>query len=310
LNLSDYIDGLKLALINTNIFMKPKGTLIIIGGAEDMGVEGQLEMADENKEFVQFEILKQLIPKKKNGIIEIITTATSLPKETFKSYQKAFKKLDLNKIGGIDIKNRLEAEKKEYIERIKKASTVLFSGGDQFKLSVILASTDIMNVIIDRFNHDPDFIVAGTSAGAMAMPKVMLYEGKKGEAILMGHVHTSAGLELIDGCIIDTHFIKRGRFGRLIEAVILNPSLIGIGLGEDTALKITEGDKMECLGSGMVLLIDAREIKKTNIPHIETGKPIYVENLKVHVLTHGTAYSLLKHEFLAKHIKKGVILRT
>ncbi len=89
---------------------------------------------------------------------------------------------------------------------------------------------------------------------------------------------------------MDTHFIKRGRFARLAHAVILNPTCLGIGLGEDTALVISDGNQAECIGSGMVILIDGSKISATNI-HIASGlTPIVVENLKVNILAEGSRY--------------------
>jgi cyanophycinase len=61
-------------------------------------------------------------------------------------------------------------------------------------------------------------------------------------------------LGLIDGVIIDTHFVRRGRIGRLFQAVVSNPRILGIGLGEDTGLLITNNE-MD-IGSGLVILVD------------------------------------------------------
>jgi cyanophycinase len=66
---------------------------------------------------------------------------------------------------------------------------------------------------------------------------------------------------LIDGVIIDTHFVRRGRIGRLFQAVVSNPRILGIGLGEDTGLLITNNNEMEAIGSGLVILVDGRDIK-------------------------------------------------
>jgi cyanophycinase len=64
---------------------------------------------------------------------------------------------------------------------------------------------------------------------------------------------------LIDGVIIDTHFVRRGRIGRLFQAVVSNPRILGIGLGEDTGLLITNNNEMEAIGSGLVILVDGRD---------------------------------------------------
>lgn len=275
----------------------PKGILLIIGGAEDKGET--VDIAPDNKEFEAYEILKHLLPKRKNDYIEVITTATRIPKEVGKEYQEVFARMGFRNVGVMNMENRENAMKEEFVSRIGKAYAVLFSGGDQFRLSTILSSTAVMDAIAMKYNEDNEFIVAGTSAGAMAMSKIMLYRGQTYEAMLMGEVQTSAGLGLIDDCIIDTHFIKRGRIGRLVQAVITNPAYIGIGLGEDTALVVRGGSHMECYGSGMVVIIDGMNVKDSNIAIAEQGTPLWVENLTMHMLARGNGYILKQRKFLA-----------
>ena len=76
---------------------------------------------------------------------------------------------------------------------------------------------------------------------------------------------TAAGFGLLEHCIIDSHFIKRGRFGRLAHAVIVNPGQLGVGLGDDTALIVKNGEDAQCLGSGAVVIIDSSNIGQSNI---------------------------------------------
>jgi cyanophycinase len=102
----------------------------------------------------------------------------------------------------------------------------------------------------------------------------------------------SSGLGLFDTCIIDTHFIKRGRFSRLANAIIMNPEALGIGLGEDTALIVKKGAVAECCGSGSVVIIDGNEIGHTNIVTAGDDTPVFIENLKVHLLTSGCRFDL------------------
>jgi cyanophycinase len=270
----------------------PKGTLLLIGGAEDKG-EG-VDIERRNKNYRQFEILDELLPKKRTGkkTIEIITTASTDPYAVNESYKTAFKKIGFKHIGFIYIGNSLETHNPYYLERIRKAHAVLFSGGHQFRLSTILGNSDVMRAIHHRYMEDPDFIVAGTSAGAMSLGVLMMYEGENNEAMLAGAVKISSGLGIIERCLIDTHFIKRGRFGRLTQAVVMNPACVGIGLGEDTAMVVKKGYMMECRGSGMVVIIDAEKVGHTNVAYAETDTPVCVENLKVHILAEGNKFDL------------------
>jgi cyanophycinase len=276
----------------------PKGKLLIIGGAEDKG-ESDTEIEKKNKDFKKFEILKELIPEQsRKQTIEIITTASKVPEEVEHMYKDAFEKIGFKNIGFLNMGNNYDAANQEYVKRIKKAYAVLFSGGDQFRLSTIMGNTDVLHEIKERYLNDNKFTVAGTSAGAMAIATLMLTEGENNEALLKGEVKTSSGLGFLDGCLIDTHFAKRGRFGRLSEAVVLNPACIGIGLGEDTALIIKKGREAECKGSGMVVIIDGKYVKHTNIAYAEKDTPVCIQNLRVHILCKGNKYMLDTRKFI------------
>ncbi len=272
--------------------MLPKGRLLLIGGAEDKG-ENQVPIAAHNRQFVHLEILKELVSAKSmSDRIEVITTASSFPLAVRASYEKAFAKVGYTNVGFMDIQNNADAKNEAYLERAENANTIMFSGGDQFKISTIIGGSPMAELILRRYNNDEKFTVAGTSAGAMAMSKLMIQSGGTNEALIDYDLRISSGLGLIKDCIIDTHFIRRGRFGRLAHAVTANSGQLGIGLGEDTALLIRKGRKAQCLGSGMVVIIDARFIEQTNIAAVEKGDPIYVDNLVVHLLVRNCQFNI------------------
>ena len=272
--------------------MLHKGRLLLIGGGEDKG-ENQVPIAAHNKQFVQLEILKELVYENSmDDRIEVITTATGFPLEVQTIYEKAFKKVGYTNVGFMDIQSIADAKNELYLERVNKAAAILFSGGDQFKIATIIGGSPIAEAITKRYRHDPKFTVAGTSAGAMVMAKLMIQSGGTNEALIDYDLRISSGLGLIEDCIIDTHFIRRGRFGRLAHAVITNSGQLGIGLGEDTALLIRKGRKARCLGSGMVVIIDARDIEQTNVSDVEKGDPIYVDNLRVHLLVRNCEFNI------------------
>jgi len=276
----------------------PKGKLLIIGGAEDKG-EADSERP-RSRAFRHYEILGELLPpdNRKDHTIEVVTTASNEPLEMGRMYIRAYEKAGFQNVGHISIDNKDEARDAANIKRIEKAHAVLFSGGDQFRLATILGGTEFMEAVTQKYRHDKDFIVAGTSAGAMAMSRLMIYRSEHNEAMLKGDVKITSGFGIIDNCIIDTHFVKRGRFSRLAQAVITNPTCIGIGLGEDTALIIRKGNETECRGSGMVVIIDGREIGHTNIAYSDEQTPICVEHLKVHVLARGNGFLLKERRFI------------
>lgn len=277
---------------------KPKGKIFLIGGAEDKEDGRELLMRDDNPEFKPFEILETLIPDgKQKKPIEIITSASTEPEEIGDGYRDVFAEMGFRNVNCMNISNRNEAHQDDYIDRISKASSVFFTGGDQFRIATILGSTPVFSAINDRYYSDPNFVIAGTSAGAMALSKLMINSGQPAEAMLMGDIQTSSGLGFFDSCIIDTHFIKRGRFARLAYSVIANPSCLGFGLGEDTALILTGGNKLDCLGSGMVIIMDSAQISATNISIAEVKEPVYVENLKVHIMVKGNNFTLIERKF-------------
>ena len=172
----------------------------------------------------------------------------------------------------------------------------MFSGGNQLRLTTILGGSELMKIIHDRYENE-NFIVAGTSAGAMAMSNTMIYHGNSTTAHLKGEVRITTGLAFLQNVIIDSHFEKRGRFGRLAQAVGCNPSCVGIGLGEDTGLIISEGNHFEAIGSGCVIIVDGHKIRHSNIADIPEGSPISLENLIVHVMVDGDSYDLKERQF-------------
>jgi cyanophycinase len=185
----------------------------------------------------------------------------------------------------------------------------MFCGGNQLRLSVTDGGTEFLALLKKKYAKE-NFLVAGTSAGAMALGQAMIYEGNAARAHLKGEVKMTTGLGFISSIVIDSHFEKRGRFVRLAQAVATNPSTIGIGLGEDTGMLITEGNKMEAIGSGLVVIIDGHEILHSNIADIPEGNPVSIENMKVHFCEKGNGYLIQERKFLPEASKGSVIKKT
>ena len=277
------------------------GKLIIIGGAVDKGSFTETDLdknASNNLNFFEAGILKRILNESKNkekSRIEVITTASIIPREIGPEYVKAFEYLNATNVDILHIERREQAADKAVLARLKAADIVMFTGGDQLRLSSILGGTPFHDMLLDKY-HNEEFIYAGTSAGAAAASNNMIYQGSSSEALLKGEVKISSGLGLIDGVIIDTHFVQRGRIGRLFQAVVGNPRVLGIGLGEDTGLLITNNKDMEAIGSGLVILVDGREIKDTNLTKVELGQPISISHLVTHVMSKFDTYNLETHK--------------
>ncbi|MFV5686438.1 cyanophycinase [Flavobacterium sp. GB2R13] len=277
------------------------GKLIIIGGAVDKGSFTETDLdknATSNLNFFETGILKRILNEskhKENSRIEIITTASVIPREIGPEYVKAFEYLNAKNVDILTIERREQAADETVLARLKAADIVMFTGGDQLRLTSILGGTPFHDILLDKY-HNEEFIYAGTSAGAAAASNNMIYQGSSSEALLKGEVKISSGLGLIDGVIIDTHFVQRGRIGRLFQAVVGNPRVLGIGLGEDTGLLITNNAQMEAIGSGLVILVDGREIKDTNLTQVELGQPISISHLVTHVMSKFDTYNLETHK--------------
>ena len=287
-----------------------KGKLIAIGGAEDKGTDLETgKIQRNNLNFFELGILSRIVEEAGGPVcrIEVITTASMIPYEVGDNYLNAFGKIGCTNIGVMHIRNRADAANAEYLERISTCDVVMFSGGNQLRLSSTFGGTAFLDKVLDRYYNEPTFVVAGTSAGAMAMSNTMIYEGNATRAHLKGEVKITTGLGFMDDVIFDSHFEKRGRFARLAQAVSANPSCIGIGLGEDTGMIITDGNKMEAVGSGLVMIVDGHDIMHSNIADIPDGNPISIENLKVHFCEHGNGYLLKERIFLMNVSENSLI---
>lgn len=282
--------------------MEIKGKLIAIGGAEDKGTEVEKLLAiHHNLNFFGLGILRRIV-EEAGGImarIEVITTASMIPFEVGNNYIEAFGRIGCTNIGVMHIRTREDVQNEEYIDRIENCNAVMFTGGNQLRLTSIFGGTKLLRIIQNRYINEP-FIVAGTSAGAMAMSNTMIYDGDATKAHLKGEVKITTGLAFMDKVIFDSHFEKRGRFGRLSQAVGANPSCLGIGLGEDTGMLITEGNKMEAIGSGLVIIIDGHDIRHSNIADIPEGNPLSVENLRVHLCAKGNGFLVYERKFVER----------
>ncbi|MBP7809908.1 MAG: cyanophycinase [Bacteroidia bacterium] len=284
----------------------PKGKLIIIGGSVDKGSFSESpEDLTRKLKFFEEGILNKIIKvSAKNNLsrIEIITTASSIPVEVGEEYVNAFKNLDVLNVGVLNIKTRDEANSPENVERLKKADVVMFTGGDQLRLTSIFGGTAFHHLLLEKYENE-DFVISGTSAGAAASSNNMIYQGSSHGALLKGEVKITGGLGFINNVIIDTHFVQRGRIGRLMYACASNPINLGIGLGEDTGLLITEGYMMEAIGSGLIILVDGTHMRNTNMTEVEMGEPVSIENLIVHVMSIHDHFDLKTKKLIIDHFK-------
>lgn len=282
----------------------PQGILVAVGGAEDKGTDLEKGILQRNRlNFFELGILKNIVSliEDKEPRVEVITTASQIPDEVAQNYIDAFQKLGCTNVGHLRIRNREDVALPDNLARLKACNCIMFSGGNQLRLSSIFGGTQFLDILKYRYQNE-HFLIAGTSAGAMAMSNTMIYEGNAAIANLKGEVKITTGLGLIHDAIIDTHFDKRGRFNRLAQGVAAQPGAIGIGLGEDTGIVVTNGHELKAIGSGSVVIIDGRNIEYNNIADIRFGQPISVENIIVHIMSKGDVYNLETRKFVGAEI--------
>ncbi len=264
------------------------GTLIPIGGNEDKGKKETTGL-----DFISEGILSEVVKMSggQDAKIVVIPTASSIPKKVGKNYLDAFKELGCTNVTVLNITERAQSEDPGMLKELAESNCVMFSGGNQSEISTKIGGTAFHDLLVNKYQTE-EFVIAGTSAGAMAMAHEMIAGGSSKEALLKGAVLMRKGLSLIPGMIIDTHFVRRGRFGRLAEAVATYPNLIGIGLAENTGLVITKDDEFRVIGSGMVIVMDASQLTHNAHKLLTPGTPMSMSNLITHILAIGDRFTL------------------
>lgn len=271
----------------------PKGVLLIIGGAENKGEE-DAKGKQTPSDFERLEVLKTFVKLsgKREPHIEVVTSASSEGKASFEEYRKVFSELKVASTAQIYHTSRKEVlDDTALLERVKKADGVFFSGGDQLKLTSLYGGTPFLTLLKERYIRE-SIVVAGTSAGAMALSTPMIYAGNEEVQELGGMIKVTTGFEFLKDVCVDTHFVHRGRFVRMAQVIVTNPNCVGLGIEEDTAVLVRNGLDAEVLGTGTVIVMEGFDIAETNVEDFGSKKPITIRDLKVHILSSGTTYRI------------------
>lgn len=275
---------------NGNSCPVPVGTLVIIGGKESKGEMPENHKAPEG--YDPLEVLRtfsELLPKN-NVHVEVVTSGSSQGDESFREYKKLFKKLGIEDVGHIHHQNRKEALDDDLEERIKIADGVFFSGGDQLLLTSFYGGTPFLTMLKEKYIKHK-VVIAGTSAGAMALSTPMIYSGSQEEQQITNEIKVTTGLEFIKDVCIDTHFVHRGRLLRLAQVVATNPTSIGVGIDEDTAIIVRDGLEAEVKGSGVVVILEGFDISYTNVDGKPDQPPLSMRDIRMHILAHQDKYT-------------------
>jgi cyanophycinase len=260
---------------------KPNGSLMIIGGGED-------------KKGDQI-ILKEVARHVGDDTLVIIPTASSKPEEMVADYTKVFQKLGVKQIEVVDPRIREDGKNPDNIAKMKKASAVFMTGGDQLSLTSIIGDTPIFQEMLTLYKERGGLIV-GTSAGAAAMSEVMLVAGGTAESVTLDGMHMAPGFKLLPGVVLDSHFAERGRISRLLGAISQNPKNLGIGIDENTAIYTNGNQSFRVLGEHSVYVVDGKDVSYSSLPDQALEDPITMFNVRLHVLADGYGFDIQARE--------------
>jgi len=262
----------------------PAGPVMVIGGAEDKVREKVLL-----SRFVRF-------AGGADGHIVVISTASSLGERATEVYRELFVGMGIGSVSGLRPEERGEADDPEAARLLGSATGVFLTGGNQSRLTQVVAGTRLGDALANA--HDRGAVLAGTSAGASAMASHMVAYGLPGATPKNRMVQLSAGLGILHGIVIDQHFEQRGRYGRLLALVAQSPSLLGVGVDEDTCAIVFADQTLQVIGKGAVTIVDGRHVK-TDAYRGKGYKPLMVSGAILHSLPSGYWFDLRRRELVA-----------
>ncbi len=229
-----------------------RGTLVIVGGGD--------------RDFLVFRQFVELAGGKNAKLVVIPTASSSNPDYDYMANSAARfarETLGMPNVTIVHTHDREEANTEAFVQPLREADAVWFSGGRQWRIADAYLGTlterEFQGVL------DRDGVIGGSSAGASIQGSFLVRGDTSGSNIMIGdHQY---GLAYIKNCAIDQHVIPRGRQRGLIEvltdpdgkmdAKIDRSALLGIGIDEATGI-VVRGDEFEVVGKedGVVLLYD------------------------------------------------------
>ena len=256
------------------------GPLIAIGGAEDKVRERTIL-----RYFLE-------VAGGSDASVVVLATASEVPETAGERYADLFYALNADSVEVLRIATREDAlvAGAEAHDLLEYATGLFITGGGQLRLSSLLGGTQVAATIQAR--HAAGMLVAGTSAGAAFLSRHMIALGDTGATPRRRLVHLAPGLGLAPDLVIDQHFRRRDRLGRLLTALSYNPGLLGVGIDEDTAAVIDSEGVLRVLGAGAVTVVDARDMRYTDSHAAHRGQPLAMLGVKLDVLSSGCRYDI------------------
>ena len=268
-----------------------EGTVIVIGGAEDK-VRDRVIL----NRFVA-------LAGGSDATITVISTASSLGLEAGQRYRQVFTELGVAAVHTLHAVTRPQANDEAAVRAVHDATGIFMTGGNQLRLASTLGGTRLADAILERFRLGA--VVAGTSAGASAMSSHMIAFGASGATPKQRMAQIAAGLGVLPGVIIDQHFQQRNRLGRLLSLIAQNPSLLGLGIDEDTAGVVGPDHILEVIGRGSCTIVDGAA-SETDAWEVRGHRPLMISNVVLHSLPAGYRFDLRRRHLVAKPVLRSV----
>lgn len=249
----------------------PKGSLFIIGGGKRPAglMKGMVDMARGDDPYALVFPQSSASPDTSFMFIEADIAAQS--------------EMPIVKVGNANLRTSL-------VDSVRSASLIFITGGDQrrFLESVHPA---VQKSIKEAYIAGA--VVAGTSAGAALMSKVMITgdqrEQPKYESTYSTLFHKNGiyaeGLSLLDSIIIDQHFVARSRYNRLISALADTGYPYAVGVDEATAFVVAP-DYCTVAGESQVVVFQRPD------SFTESDGRIGLRNMKMNLYLDGDTFKL------------------
>jgi cyanophycinase len=268
-----------------------EGHVIIIGGAEDKVRERVIL-----SRFVR-------LAGGRDARIAVVSTASSLGPAAGELYKRVFAELGVSDVRPIHAVSRSQANEAEVSRVIRDSTGIFLTGGNQLRLASTIGGTAMARAILER--HHQGAVVAGTSAGASAVSTHMVAFGASGGSPKQRMVQMAAGLGVLPGVIVDQHFQQRNRLGRLLAIIAQNPSLLGVGVDEDTAGVVGPDMVLEVVGRRSVTIIDGSD-SDTDVWEVPAHRPLMISNVVLHSLPAGYRFDIRRRERLAAPVLRAL----
>lgn len=254
------------------------GTLMVIGGnASDIFYTKFMELAGGADAPIV--------------VIPTAMTSDSLTDKDLENFKNSFIEKGFKKVTVLHTRDRNEANSVEFVEPLRNAAGIWFSGGRQWRHADSYLETLTHKAFFELLNRGG--VIAGSSAGATIQGSYLARGDTKKNTIMMGD--HEKGLAFITNVAIDQHLFARNRQFDMFEILENRPELLGIGLDEDTGI-IVEGDQFTVFGNSYVAIYDGTRwsAERDTIYKLPAGSRDF------YLLNEGERYDLLHRQVITE----------